>query len=402
MKQRISHFVSGFSRIGAVVASVVLAAFLGFAAVMGDDEEDAAVEAPVEQVVAIAASATTLPTTAPSVLDYNPEWGPDVVLMDQLTKIEGLYEPVPFDHKGHAHMAQIQGGCTLCHHRSPEDPETRVAAAAVSGGTKDQAEASKHPACRTCHDVKRTDNRVPGLKGAYHQQCLNCHREWTGDNNCVICHKPLNGSTLTQIRTPTPEEILGRMHEPVKEPEIKHFIARFIPADGKNVTFRHKEHTERFGFQCVTCHREKDTCASCHSPERRGERAKKVEIDRDWHQAHQRCAACHRRQEQTCNHCHYKDDQTPPPAFEHSITGQLLDSDHATLKCAQCHGDRGARVVRGQPVKMPPTCGGAACHKDDPAIAFPNQRPGPRVPAKGALTGAAKTEDVVGVSGGRP
>ena len=62
------------------------------------------------------------------------------------------------------------------------------------------------------------------------------------------------------------------------------------------------------------------------------------------------------------------------------MTGQLLDADHASLKCVQCHGDRGARAVRGQLVKMPPTCGGASCHAQDPAIAFPTHRPGPVVP----------------------
>jgi hypothetical protein len=60
----------------------------------------------------------------------------------------------------------------------------------------------------------------------------------------------------------------------------------------------------------------------------------------------------------------------------------LLDDAHASLKCADCHGSRTDRVLAHVPVKQIPTCGGASCHAHDPAIAFPQHKPGPVVPVK--------------------
>ena len=77
--------------------------------------------------------------------------GPDVVVLDEL---QDAYLPVPFDHKGHADMAEMTHGCVICHHYTPE--------------------GQQHPACKTCHEiaVKGTGIHKPGLKGAYHRQCL--------------------------------------------------------------------------------------------------------------------------------------------------------------------------------------------------------------------------------------
>jgi len=37
---------------------------------------------------------------------------PETVMLDELV---AQYEPVPFDHKAHASMAQMWDGCTTCH-----------------------------------------------------------------------------------------------------------------------------------------------------------------------------------------------------------------------------------------------------------------------------------------------
>lgn len=78
---------------------------------------------------------------------------------------------------------------------------------------------------------------------------------------------------------------------------------------------------------------------------------------------------CH--QDQRCRHCHYKDDQQPPPPFEHKHTGQVLDEEHVKLACLSCHVDQRSRKN--------PTCGGSECHEKDKTIAYPAQRPGPVV-----------------------
>ncbi len=62
--------------------------------------------------------------------------------------------------------------CQGCHHNSPED--------------------LKPPKCASCHNQPDTDTNplMPGLRGAYHQQCIGCHQamniEKTG---CTDCHE---------------------------------------------------------------------------------------------------------------------------------------------------------------------------------------------------------------------
>lgn len=331
-------------------------------------------------LVVVAAAQPAVATTQPAHVGASPDLGPDVIVLKELSEAEGLYDPVPFDHKAHAHMAETQKGCVTCHHQSPDAEAIKANGDGHANG-KSQKEASQHPACKTCHDVKRNDIRVPGLKGAYHQQCLNCHKEWTGENKCVACHAPRG----TTHKEPTVQEVLGRMHEPVQMPDIKLFQAHFKPADGGNILFRHKQHVEKFGLRCVTCHQEADSCARCHEPEaerKKRETARKVGLDRSWEEVHKQCSSCHQREQKRCNHCHYKDDQSPPAPFEHASTGQLLDEAHAGMKCADCHGSRTDRVIAHVPVKQTPTCGGASCHAKEPAIAFPQHKPGPVVPVK--------------------
>ena len=305
---------------------------------------------------------------------------PDLVILDQLSKTEKLYEPVPFDHKANANMAQIAGQCKTCHHRTPENGATRAGAGATAtrvAGEKDQENAARHPACRTCHEPHRTDLRQPGLKGAYHRQCLNCHREWAEANNCNVCHKPKVSDADVATKLATPDDIMGRMHPPVPEPDTHRFVADMMPADGPNVLFRHKEHTQRYGLTCATCHRD-DSCSRCHvgSSGKRPAPAPKVPLlDADWNVVHANCNGCHRRQETTCTQCHYKSDQAPPEPFDHGSTGQLLDADHANLKCVQCHTTWFEKAT--------PTCGTSACHANSKsAITFPANRPGPVAPKR--------------------
>jgi hypothetical protein len=65
--------------------------------------------------------------------------------------------------------------CQACHHNSP---------------------ASKQPPrCYSCHGKPFDANEIlrPGLKGAYHQQCLECHKQMgikkPDSLNCIECHR---------------------------------------------------------------------------------------------------------------------------------------------------------------------------------------------------------------------
>lgn len=303
-------------------------------------------------------TATTHPNTQPI------DRVPPVVMLDDLV---ALYQPVPFDHRSHAKMSEMWDGCETCHHRKP-NPATRPS---DLPSTRTQSDAAKIPRCRECHRpaAQEANLKMPSLKGAYHRQCLNCHREWTGANQCVVCHAERNPQLAATAPTtlPTTDDIVGRMHPPIEEPKDTFFRARFAPVAGSNVLFRHQEHSKRFGIHCVTCHR-RDNCADCHAPDAAAapisKRSRPLNPGSTWRQTHSTCLGCH--ENDHCNHCHYPDDASPPAAFEHANVGQLMDKDHATLECKECH----------QTLKAAPTCGDSSCHHTR-AVAFPTDRPGP-------------------------
>jgi hypothetical protein len=320
-------------------------------------------------VVPTFADVTTLPATTRA--STQPDMGPDTVMLDKLVD---LYQPVPFDHRGHAEMAEMWDGCVTCHHRPPS---ADTAHEATPEDRPKQDQSNEIPACKSCHPVKpeKEDLHIPTLKGAYHRQCLNCHREWTHENACVLCHAPRDGQ-VSPVKV-TPDDIVGRMHPPVDPPKEKLYRARFTPVAGPNVLFRHDEHVQGFGLKCVNCHR-RDSCADCHNKPAPATNASStasttqgvhvLQTARTWKETHGPCASCHRND--TCNHCHFTDDNFAPQPFSHSMTKQLLDKDHDTLACGDCH----KRVK----FKEFLTCGDASCHKQR-AVAFPTDLPGERV-----------------------
>lgn len=88
-----------------------------------------------------------------------------------IKKREDHYEPVRFAHKRHAALTK---DCSKCHHYRPKDEN-----------------ALETTRCSACHqDSFNPDHpeRI-GLKAAYHQQCIECHKtEAKGPTNCKGCH----------------------------------------------------------------------------------------------------------------------------------------------------------------------------------------------------------------------
>lgn len=88
-----------------------------------------------------------------------------------IKKREDHYEPVRFAHKRHAALIQ---DCSKCHHYRPKDES-----------------ALETTRCSACHqDSFNADHpeRI-GLKAAYHQQCMECHKqEAKGPVGCKGCH----------------------------------------------------------------------------------------------------------------------------------------------------------------------------------------------------------------------
>ena len=329
---------------------------------------------------------------------------PDLVILDEL---EDLYLPVPFDHKGHANMAQMTTGCTVCHHFTPKGTE--------------------HPACKSCHEVSpvRENMRKPGLKAAYHRQCLACHREWSHETNCVVCHQPKAGRAgVTAAVLPSKGDIMGRMHPPIPEPDTEVYRVHTADAESR-VIFRHKEHIYRFGLRCVECHQE-DNCDRCHEVGRRHEQ-RVVTLE----QHHQPCKRCHvadvREPGGQCDRCHWKSGESAPAPFQHARTGWALGDHHSKLSCRLCHvavpftklnrtcnachgdwnSDNFDHAVTGQVLdsmhiesdcdachtdrrfEVSPVCDG--CHDEEENIAFPLRRPGPRT-VPGLPVGGSRRE----------
>lgn len=119
------------------------------------------------------------------------EDAPEEVEIDMLSD---LYEPVVFDHAMHVEISD----CVECHHHTtgqqPTDPNC-LRCHADSG----EADAIS---CAECHAADRFSPKdlaeranpelyhidKPGLKGAYHLNCVGCHQEMDGPTGCQDCH----------------------------------------------------------------------------------------------------------------------------------------------------------------------------------------------------------------------
>ncbi len=249
------------------------------------------------------------------------ERGPNVIVLKEL---ENLYEPVKFDHKTHAYWADLSGGCMTCHHYTPTD--------------------QSHPPCKECHspNIQHENMAVPGLKGAYHRQCMGCHQEWSGDTACEICHaskeqKQAKGSDYIPLH-----------YLPCKEPDK--MVYNTSNNQGQYVTFFHDNHSNLYGLTCSDCHKD-DACISCHY---QGERPVSV-VETHADLMHHKCSACHNVNDKgDCSKCHSK---TERKEFNHAqATGWAMNVYHQKLKCASCHpADR--------PVgKLDKSCN--SCHSD--------------------------------------
>ena len=327
-----------------------------------------------------------------------------VILLEAFEWEDKRFMPVPFNHKVHADMAGMAGGCEVCHHHT--------------------SQGQLHPPCRACHkaDFEKgnvDEMRMPSLKGAYHRQCMGCHRNWSHNTKCSICHLPKGD----QPRPITPEQVLppgdvAGAHPPIPEPD--NILQKTNYEAGPNVMFRHRDHVERYGYECERCHRgqncsrcheqaekpkadlanvkaqthdqcfschEDDSCERCHttedSPERKPFDHSATGFPLEQYHGKLSCKACHKRLQflrelqQDCSSCH-KD--WKPETFNHAVTGQALDDNHSAVECRQCHTD--GRFI------APPSC--TECHESD--VAFPARRPGPAAVPTSAPASAPATD----------
>jgi len=235
----------------------------------------------------------------------SPDLGPSVVILNELAN---LYVPVTFNHRKHAEMTRFSGGCETCHHFTPPN--------------------EPHPACKDCHpaEISHEDIAQPGLKGAYHRNCMSCHREWDKDTACEVCHAKATGN---QDGTVT----MASEHRHYAEIPLTDVILFTTSYDeGDQVPFHHRNHSEKYERDCVECHQEQ-SCTRCHT--QGGKLHPMGDLgDIDLHDV---CYECH--QPEPCTSCHGRD---PDDLFTHAETGWPLASYHSDLSCRACHGNQGA------------------------------------------------------------
>ncbi|MDX9753804.1 MAG: cytochrome c3 family protein [bacterium] len=243
---------------------------------------------------------------------------PDIVIMDDL---EALYVPVRFNHKLHAEMAGMDQGCETCHHYEENAPVPS--------------------SCKTCHpiEIQHEDLSQPGLKGAYHRQCLSCHTQWDKETACEVCHEKKAGGLLHGTAT---THAIHTKHKPIEMKELIVFETEYEEND--KVPFHHRLHATKYERNCDVCHKQQ-SCASCHvDREESHPMGDLSEID-----LHETCFLCH--EESGCEHCHGRDSQS---IFSHDSTGWPLKGYHANLYCRNCHAERGPIM------KLNPDC--THCH----------------------------------------
>ncbi|MBL7996762.1 cytochrome c3 family protein [bacterium] len=240
-----------------------------------------------------------------------PEQTPELIIMDQILD---RYGPVYFSHKLHAQMSVMSGGCENCHHHNTSGPILQ---------------------CNSCHELsrKREDVSLPDLKGAYHRQCMDCHREWSHKTGCNSCHE-LKKDFKDTKQDDIHKKYLGKDHPVILEPS--HISYETNSDKGKLVTFYHDDHTKKFGLACAGCHKQ-ETCAKCHDVNKKfNGKVKSANINRTFEEQHKNCISCHK--DDKCSSCH---SETKLEPFDHTINARwALGKYHERLSCAKCHGSK--------------------------------------------------------------
>ncbi len=235
------------------------------------------------------------------VIRHLPEEGPEMIILDEITSENDLYQSVKFTHKLHAEMSLMAGGCSSCHHFNPP---------------------GKIVKCISCHEPTRIREAlsVPDLKAAYHRQCMGCHQTWEKKTKCESCHL-LN----TKKGSVAKKESIENVHPKILIPN--RIVYETESEKGKIVTFFHNDHSSLFGFECSDCHTSQ-SCSSCHS-----QKIKPSKVNDE----HVRCSKCHET-EKDCKKCHQ--DELAQPFNHLSKTGFALTKYHAISNCALCHKDK--------------------------------------------------------------
>jgi hypothetical protein len=162
---------------------------------------------------------------------------PETYTLGRLAKI---YEPVLFSHGMHSLVAE---DCAVCHHHR---------------------EAGHPPACHNCHGVSlgSQESSMPGLKDAYHRQCIGCHKEIDmGPTGCIECHA--KRTSKAPPSTPSKKQIKEASRDGPETCTLNGLEKKYEP-----VVFSHNMHAV-MTENCASCHHHSSagqtlSCGECH------------------------------------------------------------------------------------------------------------------------------------------
>jgi len=118
---------------------------------------------------------------------------PDQVSLDTMVK---YFDGVEFDHAMHTDLGE---DCSVCHHHTTGTGTTDERCISCHAESEEVANVS----CRSCHvtepfsadHINIVSSNVylfhidkPGLKAAYHWNCVSCHEQMDGPTGCQDCH----------------------------------------------------------------------------------------------------------------------------------------------------------------------------------------------------------------------
>lgn len=137
----------------------------------------------------------------------------------EINSLAQYYSGVNFNHSMHTGIAT----CVQCHHHTTGGEVTNpncIRCHAKSG-------EADIVSCKECHssnrfdkdDLNKLDNSMlyhidkPGLKGAYHLNCVSCHKQMGGPTGCQDCHTMTEaGEKMFQTGKHAPTGTTGGEH----------------------------------------------------------------------------------------------------------------------------------------------------------------------------------------------
>ena len=158
-----------------------------------------------------------------------------------INKYSDLYEPVRFMHSKHANVLK---DCSICHHRMPREEGDKYGEPVSM--IKLRKMETEPTACSVCHDHPFTEKNLhtPGLKGAYHQLCMDCHQESEQVPHIrgqILYSAMVRGPMVRTLDTRAPTDCLACHHKNV--PDHKQIVKLEEAVDALVVT-----------KNCLSCH----------------------------------------------------------------------------------------------------------------------------------------------------